>query len=308
MVTMFKRQSPVRLKDKAKIKNVRRIIDPNKRMLLRQLLIGFLLFSLIALLVTGVWYGTRIHRLTITTVTISGGETIDHSLVEAAVQTALSGTYAGLIPRRFAWWYPQAAVDSAVRAVPRLKDPVVSRTSGQSQAVTFDEYVPYALWCEGEAKATCLFIDNAGFAFTPAPQLSGGAMIRYRTLGVVPTVGQTLATAAELATMAEFINLVRTELKFEIESVETDTAGDVFYILAGGGEFKAALRTQAPEVFDNLRTILAAPEFNHIKPGNFQYIDLRFGSKVFVNEESLDSATSTPAASVVVGTTTAEVQ
>ena len=42
-------------------------------------------------------------------------------------------------------------------------------------------------------------------------------------------------------------------------------------------------------VIENLKTILVSEEFSHLKPGNFQYIDLRFGNKIFVNEEEVGS-------------------
>ena len=89
------------------------------------------------------------------------------------------------------------------------------------------------------------------------------------------------------------MQLTARNAQIEISSVEFDSADDVFYVLAGGGELRATLHDPATKVFDNLEAILASKEFAHIKPGNFQYIDLRFGSKVFVNEEKLGMASST---------------
>ena len=44
---------------------------------------------------------------------------------------------------------------------------------------------------------------------------------------------------------------------------------------------------------DNLLTLVGSEEFSHLAPGNFQYLDLRFNTRVFVNEE-LPNDTSTP--------------
>jgi cell division septal protein FtsQ len=282
---MFKKQSPVRLKDKKKGKPTRRIMDPNKRMLLKQLVVGVALFAFFALVLAGVWYGTRLSSFTLATVDVAGGETIDHTVVEAAVQKTLEGAYLGIIPKRFDWWYPEAAVYDAVRAVPRVKDPHVERSSGTSLSVSFDEYVPFALWCVDKTDADCIFIDETGYAFTPAPKLQGGALIRYHSLGATPKVGDRMTSPENIKTMTDFIHLVARNVNLEINVVEFDSADDVFYVLAGGGELRATLHDSATQVLDNLRTILASKEFSHIKPGNFQYIDLRFGNKVFVNEE-----------------------
>ena len=289
---MFKRQSAVRSKGKPK----RRIMDPTKRMLVRQLLIGFALFSLVGLILTLIWYGTRISPLTITEVTASGGETIDAEVVRAVAAATLEGTYFGLVPKRFAWWYPEEDMYAAVSQIPRIKNPVIDRISGTMIAVTYAEYVPYALWCIERTSETCLFVDHFGYAFGTAPKLSGGSFVRYHTLGKDVVLGGTIADADKLATIAAFIDLVKTGNRFQIAAVETDTAGDVFYIVAGGGEFKASLRDSAEQVYNNLDTIVNSPDFTDIRPGSFQYIDLRFGNKVFVNEEKA-TATSTAASS-----------
>lgn len=278
---MFKKTSAVRNKGKIK----RRVIDPSKIMLLKQLGVGVAIFSLLGLIVAGLWYGTRVSFLTITDIAVEGGETIPHEVVKNITTDTLKGTYVGIIPRQFAWWYPEAEIIKNISQIPRMKDPVVKRESGRELTVRFSEYEPYALWCAERSSENCLFIDKTGYAFGAAPKLSGGAFLRYRTLGRDMTVGTVMAQRRDIDTMEQFVALVEDNLKFPITQIETDTAGDVFYILSGGGEFKATLRDDASKVFDNLRAILGSDEFKDVRPGNFQYIDLRFGNKVFVNEE-----------------------
>jgi len=278
---MFKKTSAVRNKGKIK----RRVIDPSKIMLLKQLGIGVAIFSVLGLIVAGLWYGTRVSFLTITDITVEGGETIPHDVVKKIATETLQGTYIGIIPRQFAWWYPEAEILKNISHIPRMKDPQIIRESGRSLTIRFSEYEPYALWCAERSSEDCLFVDKTGYAFGAAPKLSGGAFLRYRTLGRDMQVGAVMAERRNIDTMEQFVALVEDNLQFPITQIETDTAGDVFYILAGGGEFKATLRDDANKVFDNLRAILSSDEFKDVRPGNFQYIDLRFGNKVFVNEE-----------------------
>lgn len=285
---MFKRQSAVRTKQN----KPRRIIDPRKRMVLFQVFIGLGILILLATVLTGVWYGTRISNLTLVTINVSGGETISHQLVREKAESVLAGSYLGIIPRRFAWFYPHEDVLGAVGSVERVKNPVVTRVSGTELQVAFLEYQSFALWCK-ENSDECLLIDNTGFAFARAPKLTGGAFVRYYTLGRPPVVGETIVAAPPLLTMNEFISKVSANTKFAIASVEIDSAKDVFYRISGGGEIKATLSMTADEVFSNLQAVLSAEEFANLAPGNFQYIDLRFGQKVFVNDSLLPTATST---------------
>ena len=295
---MFKKRSKVRTKQKVR----RRTMDPGKRMLIRQLLIGLIVLVFVALAIVGLWYGTRLEQLTITTVNVSGGQTISHESVRKRAEAELEGTYIGLIPRRFTWWYPHEAILQAMKDVPRMKNLVVKRASLKEVSISFEEYSPYALWCNEQEKDKCLFIDNTGYAYSPAPNLIGGAMMRYRSLGSNPTVGSRLLDVNKLGNTTRFIDLIKTSSNFEVASVETDAVGDVFYILVGGGELKASLSVSAETVFENLQSILAAKEFSNLKPGSFQYIDLRFGNKVYVNDSPLPTSTSTATSSETAAT------
>lgn len=290
-MAMFKKQSPVRTKAKGKPRRL--VVDPSKRMLLKQLVVGIGLFILVGLFITGVWYGTRIQSLTLTTVTASGGETIDAQRVVMVATEPLSGTYMGIIPRAFAWFYPKTDIYTVLKTIPRIKDLQIQRTSGTELAITYSEFVPYALWCDEKQVDDCLFFDASGYAFGDAPQLSGGALIRYRTIGTKPAVGQSIVSKDNIEHIKKFIELVEKGNRFEIAAVETDTAGDVFYIVAEGGEFKATLRDDPAVVYDNLITIIGDKNFTDIKPGAFEYIDLRFGNKVYVKKEETPVATTT---------------
>jgi hypothetical protein len=81
------------------------------------------------------------------------------------------------------------------------------------------------------------------------------------------------------------------EAKWFVSKAEVDAAGDAFLTIVDGGEFKVSLKQPAAETVSNLLTVLGSENFAHIKPGNFEYVDLRFGSKVFVNEVTIDSST-----------------
>ena len=75
------------------------------------------------------------------------------------------------------------------------------------------------------------------------------------------------------------------ELNLNIIQVEKTAEDEVTYHIAGGGELKVTMRMSNDETIDNLETILLSDEFSHISPGNFQYIALRYGNKIFVHEE-----------------------
>jgi cell division septal protein FtsQ len=258
-------------------RSIRRL-HPDTIQLIKHILLGVLLFALLAGLITAVWYGTRVERLTLREITVSGGETISHEVVRERALAQLDGTYLRLVPRRFAWTYPHDAIVSALEEIERIKDISVSRSNGTTVSIGFTEYLSDALWCE---ESDCYFIDNTGYAFAPAPSLQGGAFVRYSS-DTEPATGQTIASQADYEATRTFTSLLETA-GFDVEAVAIDAVRDVYVTLAAGGELRTTLEQTPEQTFDNLMTVRNDESFNEIAPGAFQYIDLRFGNKVFVN-------------------------
>ncbi len=247
------------------------------------------------MLVVSVWYGTRVNALTIKEITVYGGETIDHAQIEQVVREEMSGSYLKIVPRAFAFSYPYEKIVEAVNSVPRVKDAKVVRLGGTKLHVEFSEYEPQALWCSESDANNCYFLDERGYAFTKAPGLVGGSFLRVIAIGKQPQ------EHVMPFNLDEYTKVVELKEKFAaakwfVKRADIDTAGDAFLTIVDGGEFKVSLKQPADETVSNLLTVLGSEQFTHIKPGNFEYVDLRFGSKVFVNEVTTEvSATTTGA-------------
>ena len=143
-------------------------------------------------------------------------------------------------------------------------------------------------------------MDATGYAFARAPQLSGGAFVRFIKYNTEPAVDTAPFDSNFVRESTAFIERAYEELGLTITIVEQINEDDVIYSIAGGGTLKLSLRMPLADAYENLHTLLQSPEFAHIAPGTFQYIDLRYGNKVFVNEEppQLDSTATSSAQSV----------
>ena len=268
-------------------------VSPSTVLLMRQIITGVMIAAFFGMLIISVWYGTRVDSFTINKVSVSGGETIPHSEVENVVKTKLGGSYMKIVPRAFAFTYPQNEIEQAVREVGRIKNVSIVRSGGTELVVEFDEYVPHALWCKDNQSEGCYFIDDAGYSFSPAPTLVGGSFLRFISIGKDPADHVQAFPEEHYRTIHDLTRLFA-EAKWFVSKAEVDAAGDAFLTIVDGGEFKVSLKQPAAETVSNLLTVLGSENFAHIKPGNFEYVDLRFGSKVFVNEVTIDnSATST---------------
>jgi hypothetical protein len=261
--------------------------------LLRQVLYGVLSIIVVVLCGVGIWNVTRLPAVTIHSVTISGGETIDHSEIRTLVETELRGSYYLLVPHRFSYMYPHDKIVDSLHTIPRIRTVTVARTDRMTIDITFSEYTPDALWCLTELDfSECYFLDENGYAFTEAPPLRGGALIRYIIEGEEILMAKTVIPQSELESVQEFFTALESEFDMRVATIVRTHDGDLKYRINGGGTLLVAGSANTSNVLQNLQSIIESKEFAHLRPGNFNYIDLRFGNKVFVNEE-LETATST---------------
>ena len=282
-------------------KRRRRYLDPATLLLLRQIGYGALACSLVTLTVLGIWHGTRLPRMMISEVEVRPGLSVPTEMVLEAANTALDGTYAELIPRRFFLFYPEANVLSAVKNLERIREVEVDLVDKNKLSISFSEYLPEALWCATDTKNECVFLDEAGYAFAPAPDLTGGAYLRFYVLGAEPEIKRNPFANDDYYRLLDLVGAFEKNGWF-VSGVEIDSVRDVFLTFAGGGEFKATLKETNDKTFGYWKTLVESAVFSHLKPGNFKYIDVRFGPKLFVNEEEdievdlmTESATSTTA-------------
>jgi len=244
--------------------------------------VGFILISLFLALV---WYGTRLPPVTITDVTIIGGETVPPLEIRTLVLRELEGTYMLLIPKRFSYMYPHDRLVEVIENISRIHSVSVERESATELRVSFKEYVPYALWCIYNApNMPCFFMDKEGYAFETAPPLTGGTLIRHTTEGSQQIERGTVIDSAMLNRIDRFLERMEDEVYLRVSTVVYKSNGDIEFLVNGGGTILISGSRDFDETFANLITLLSADEFSHIAPGNFRYIDIRFGNKLFVNE------------------------
>jgi len=280
------RQTKLQKRTHKKIKKERSVLH-------KQIIVGVVILFCVSLLVTGTWYGTRIESLQVTQVAVVGGFTIPHSEIEEKVRERLSGEYFLLIPHSFQSLYPRQAIIENIKSIPRIKNVHVELTEGQTVAVAFEEYRPGALWCLEHTAQECLFLDETGFAFAQAPTLTGSAFVRYVDLNHTPAKKEQAFDPEFMTQTKQFTKLLADNLDLYVTHVEKIQDLDIEYKVSGGGVLKVSQLVSVEDSFNNLKAILNSEDFIHLQNGAFQYIDLRFGDKIFLNEVELQEGVTT---------------
>lgn len=252
---------------------------------------------LVVLMLWGVWHGTRLQSLTIASVSSHDGPTVAATLVEGVAAARLEGTYFRLVPRRFAWLYPEQEIVAELLDQERISTVDLTVHDGTKLEIDFTEHIPTALWCATDTNAPCLFVDESGFAFTVAPELRGGSFMRYVTPEQSPALGAVVAPPSQLGDAEWFLDQLDTVLQLYPERVQLYEDGRMTYELSNGGRIMVADRHDPVDTFRYLETLLQSDEYSELRSEDFQYIDLRFGNKLFVNRTVATTTASTTTAS-----------
>ncbi len=253
----------------------------------QNLAFGIIVFLFLGLIGLTIWYGVRLEFLTITSVEVKGGETISHEEVRKVAEAELAGEYYRFVPKRFTWTYPEEEIQAKLKEVPRLKSASLELVDKNSLIISIEEYYPFALWCSDKEGRNCIFLDIEGYAFKQSPDLVGSSMLRYYDSNIEVKEKEKPFDAAFMSLTNRLAFLVIKDLGFGVSYIERVTNDEVHIYLNGGGVLKINTNQSVEETFNNLNSILSVKEFSHLDANNFQYIDLRFGNKVFVNEETL---------------------
>lgn len=229
------------------------------------------------------------------TVVISGNTVTDGALIEDVARGELLGKYLWLFPKENSFLFPAKTVEqSLLSEFSRVKSVSVSREGFETMRIAVVERKPQALWCEGfepflsgENSTDCYFVDESGFIFSRAPQFSRNVFVRY--------FGGTEATSTLASTIipdrfAEydfFVESLRAE-KLPITDLVLLRNGDIGLYLESGVKILFDTRQNLGTVLSNIELLMEREELSLIsKTPRFEYVDLRYGNKVFYKSKGV---------------------
>ncbi len=259
-----------------------------RRGVVNKILILLLGLSAIFALLT---YLSRLEKLNISEVEISGNKVIDTEIIKSEIEKQISGKYFWLFPKTNILFYPQKTIRQELQAkFSRLKEINLSIKDNKILEVNLIERTPSYTWCgttklesNSNNSPKCYFMDSEGYIFDEAPYFSSGVYFRFYG-------------SAEINTYFlenKFKDII--SLKNEIETFELNP--QAFQLNDKGiGEFSLSpgsywtptiifnLDSDFAKIAENLHTALLTEPLKSKIKNNYSsllYIDLRFDNKVY---------------------------
>ena len=257
--------------------------------------IVFCVLVVLALIGYGIHYVSYLPQFSIQSVTVVGAQQVSPRLVSEYAQTILDDGSYHFLSRKNILLYPGVAIERAIaNYFPRIASASVSRPdfSSTDLVVTVTERQLFALWCA--SPDTCYQMDNGGFIFASASSTSATST-EYIFHGGIATstspIGQTFVSAHLPALTALLTELGQAGFTPDGASVDNDT--DFSVPLQSGYLIKGSFGENADTLVKNLQLVLGSDALQG-NTDQLEYVDLRFGDRVYYKLKGEAEATSTP--------------
>ncbi len=284
---------------KRNILNSPRLLKLKKKR--QKIFINKIFLFIIALLAvfTGLSYLSGLKQLNIAEVKINGNKSIDSEMAKIIAQKEITGNYLWFFPKTNILFYPKNNIKNELQnEFKRLKDAVFSIKDGKTLEISLIEREASYMWCNtalpesDPAGQKCYFMDENGFIFDEAAYFSGEVYFKF--YGKISAEENNPSSGSYFAkeNFYKFIlfKKVLEDMRLKPVALYQEDNGDIKFFLSEenslsiGPEIILKINSDFQKVAENLETALSTEPLQSNFKNKYsllQYIDLRFGNKVY---------------------------
>lgn len=276
IVDLRKRKSamrPLALRD-----TPQRRISLHERRRRRQGIIAGCALLALALALYGVSYASYLPRFAIQGIEVTGTTSLSPALVRIFAESIIFNGSRPFLSRSLSFLYPRREMEESILTYfPRIKSVRVSRSSllARTIEIVVEEREAHARWCGEE----CFTMDKDGIVFARVATSSRleTQYIFRGGLGTTSPIGSTYLPG----NLSRFFALLERlgQAGFGAEEITVED-GDFFITLSRGFTVRATFGADIGELVRNLELVLSSEALRG-KEGEIEYIDLRFGNRVY---------------------------
>jgi len=241
---------------------------------------------LVAILVlTGIlaWQSGN-QKIRISEVAVDGNSVIDGELITNSAEEELNGKYFWLFSRDNVFIYPKSKLeDKILEQYKRILDIDIYADSLTSLVINIAERKPIYIYCgesvpeSGDEISQCYFLDDTGYIFSKAPYFSGNVFFEFYGYMKGDPIGNHFFEEIDFKKIILLKDGIE-EIGLPTVMFEIKEEGDYVFHTKTGGKIFFNNRQEYGTVLDNLDSALEDILSLNKK---LDYIDLRFGNKVF---------------------------
>lgn len=237
------------------------------------------------LVVGGIIFALRMDKIQIKEIKVSETHILNSEVIKSFVENSIQGSYLWVIPKTNTLLYSTSKEEkSLLDNFPGIENVTVSREGLQTLSILIKERKPDSIWCAegvGEDLPDCYFVDATGVLFSLAPHFSGNVYFVYRgNLREGSPLGAQILSKEDFTKFQQFLLSIK-KLNLNITSVLIKEAGDFEFSLSSGTKILFNSSLSYDNIFTNLDSVLKSGQLASTTLDKIDYVDLRFGNKVF---------------------------
>jgi cell division septal protein FtsQ len=248
-----------------------------RRKIFKRIIWSIFVFAVIS----GLSYWSGHHSITINSITISENEFLNNEKIIENIEKQISGRYLFLFSKKNSLLIPRSEVkNSIIKNNLSVSEVSLKVRDINNLFVDISEHEPVAKWCD-EAN-NCFLINAEGLIYTQEKVLNPKNVIKVS--GVFENSNDILGkTYLNTETFKSILKTVENLNQLSIKPTLIDTEDqETIAIETMQGPYLLIDRNDNPaDVLNNLQTVIETEEINEAQFKNLEYIDLRFGNKVY---------------------------
>ena len=243
-------------------------------------------FSLFLVLAYGLHYLSYLPPLTIGAMSIGGTKVVPADALHDFVEERVAAHSHGFISGRNIFMFDTSDLESDILIkFPRIRTVRVSRTGffDNTLVIEASERISFAKWClsgdPSKSGTPCFLMDRDGFIFALADPTN---VTEYSFLGSLSLTSDPIGLTYGTGHFPGILSLLDLlgQAGFSPTGASIVDDRDVLVSLGEGFYLKASFGESSGELVKNLKLVLSSDALKD-KTKNLEYIDLRFGNRVY---------------------------
>ncbi len=241
----------------------------------------------IVLFVSFIW-ASWLPQVAISKVVVAGTSSDTSADIEDKVQQVLAQKYFGIFPKKNFLLYPKGQIAALVmKQHPEVGSVSISTEHVSTLNIRLAERSPAALWCKG---SVCYMVDKNAYIYALEASSSPSGVDIASSLNLIPVydrasatgtaslVGNTAMPAKEFSEILSAAHGLSSS-SLPVEDIYIENDGKYVFKIVKNGTIIFSDKKPVQESLEDLMSALQSPVF--ATSDAFQYIDTRFGNKVF---------------------------
>ncbi len=216
-------------------------------------------------------------------VNILGVQEIKENDLKEIVWKDLDTKYLWLFSKDNIFIYPRKKIiGDVLKDFPKIRSASVDLDFPDSVNLKIDERMPYALWCGDATSTDCYFVDEEGYIFGTADDYSNDKFFRYyKNLGADIFIRQSIFDLKKFEDLDSFVVFLTGLEISPYKMVYKDDRNCEIYF-GEGTKIIFDSTMDMKDIINNFQSILNMDEFSDVENlKKLEYVDLRFGNKIF---------------------------